>query len=88
MGETPADASVEELRTQVAALAERLSFLESRMDAFHPQDEIPQDVLLAISAACAAYLGHRATIKLVHLRRQSSWASQGRTDVHHSHAIR
>lgn len=90
MGQTTPDvaASVDELREQVAELTERLSSLEARLEAFHPAAAVPEEVLLAISAACAAYLGYRAKIKQVRLRRQTSWARQGRSDVHHSHVIR
>ena len=44
-------------------------------------------MLLAIAAACAAYLGKRATVKQVHLRRHTTWAKQGRAEVQYSHAI-
>jgi methylmalonyl-CoA carboxyltransferase large subunit len=76
--------SVAELKSLVAELAERLQTLEEQAAQWHP--EVSEDVLLAISAACAAYLGERATIKQVHLRRGGAWASQGRAAAQQSHA--
>lgn len=83
MSET--DDTVAELRALVAELGARLHTLEAQAEQSPP--EVSDAVLLAISAACAAYLGKRATVKQVHLRRSSAWASQGRA-VTHSHNIR
>jgi methylmalonyl-CoA carboxyltransferase large subunit len=76
--------TVAELKALVAELTARVQTLEEQASQRHP--EVSEDVLLAISAACAAYLGKRATIKQVHLRRGSTWASQGRAAAQQSHA--
>ena len=76
--------TVAELKALVAELATRVQTLEELAAKQHP--EVSEDMLLAISAACAAYLGKRATIKQVHLRRGSTWASQGRAAAQQSHA--
>ncbi len=76
--------TVAELKGLVAELAARVQMLEEVAAKQHP--EVSEDMLLAISAACAAYLGKRATIKQVHLRRGSSWTSQGRAAAQQSHA--
>jgi methylmalonyl-CoA carboxyltransferase large subunit len=76
--------TVAELKALVAELAARVQTLEEQAAQRHP--DVNEDVLLAISAACAAYLGKRATIKQVHLRRGSGWASQGRAAAQQSHA--
>jgi len=76
--------TVAELKALVAELSSRIQSLEDQAALWHP--EVSEEVLLAISAACAAYLGKRATIKQVHLRRGSTWASQGRAAAHQSHA--
>jgi methylmalonyl-CoA carboxyltransferase large subunit len=78
------DDTVSELKALVAELSARVRTLEEVAAKQHPQ--VSEEVLLAISAACAAYLGKRATIKQVHLRRGSGWASQGRTAAQQSHA--
>lgn len=84
-GRTP---SVEALQALVADLAERLTRLEARVAEHHMHDELPEDLVLVISAACAAFLGKRATIKHVRLHRPQTWAQQGRADIQHSHTIR
>jgi methylmalonyl-CoA carboxyltransferase large subunit len=76
--------TVAELKALVAELSARLQSLENQAALWHP--EVSEEVLLAISAACAAYLGKRATVKQVHLRRGSTWASQGRAAAQQSHA--
>jgi methylmalonyl-CoA carboxyltransferase large subunit len=76
--------TVAELKALVAQLEARVLTLEHVAEQWHP--EVSEEVLLAISAACAAYLGKRGTIKQVHLRRGSTWASQGRAAAQQSHA--
>ncbi|HYO20322.1 MAG TPA: hypothetical protein VES02_16840 [Dermatophilaceae bacterium] len=73
-----------ELRALVVELAARVQTLEEEAAQRHPA--VSEEVLLAISAACAAYLGKRATIKQVHLRRGGSWATQGLATVQQQHA--
>jgi len=68
--------TVAELKALVAELAARVQTLEEQSEQRHPA--VTDDVLLAIAAACAAYLGKRATIKQVHLTRGATWATQGR----------
>jgi methylmalonyl-CoA carboxyltransferase 12S subunit len=82
MSET--DDAVSELRNLVSGLSARIQTLEEQAALWHP--EVSEDVLLAISAACAAYLGERAVVKQVHLRRGGGWASQGRAAAQQSHA--
>jgi len=76
--------TVAELKTLVAELLARVQTLEELVAKQHPQ--VDEDLLLAISAACAAFLGKRATIKQVHLRRGATWASQARAAAQESHA--
>jgi methylmalonyl-CoA carboxyltransferase 12S subunit len=80
--------TVEQLQALVAELTARLEALEARVERNHPSHLVDDEVLLAISAACAAFLGKRARVKQVHLRRHTTWSKQGRSDVQHSHAIR
>jgi len=81
---SPTNDTVAELKALVAQLAARVATLEEQAAHRHPQ--VSDEVLLAISAACAAYLGERATIKQVHLRRGGAWASLGRAAAQQSHA--
>jgi methylmalonyl-CoA carboxyltransferase large subunit len=76
--------TVAELKALVAQLAARVQTLEEQAAQRHP--EVSEEVLLAIAAARAAYLGKRSTIKQVHLRRGGGWASAGRAAAQQSHA--
>jgi len=67
--------TVAQLKALVAELAVRVTDAGGRSGAAAPA--VSEDVLLAISAACAAYLGERAKVKQVHLRRGGAWATQG-----------
>jgi methylmalonyl-CoA carboxyltransferase large subunit len=48
---------------------------------------IDPDVILAISAAVAAYLGERAHVKQIRLISSQAWGQQGRVSVQASHAL-
>jgi len=85
MSETNEPAEVvAELKALVVELAARVQKLEEEAAQRHP--EVSENVLLAISAACAAYLGERAKVRQVHLRRGGSWATQGLATVQQQHA--
>jgi methylmalonyl-CoA carboxyltransferase large subunit len=76
--------TVAELLDAVNTLAARVESLESELAALRaeiPPKEIPEEVVIAISAAVAAFLGHRARLKQVHYRTSQSWAQQGRAAV-------
>jgi methylmalonyl-CoA carboxyltransferase large subunit len=76
--------TVAELKALVADLTTRIQKLEEQASQWHP--EVSEEVVLAVAAACAAYLGKRATVKQVHLRRGGGWASQGRVAAQQSHS--
>lgn len=81
-------AALAELKTLLTGLSDRVGALEERVAGIpDASQEVSPAVLAVISAACAAYLGKRAVIKQVHLRRDSTWRRQGRSDVQHSHNI-
>jgi methylmalonyl-CoA carboxyltransferase large subunit len=78
----------EELLARIEELSRRVEWLETMLaDGHHGPTDLPPDVVLAISAAVAAYLGKRARIRQVHLRRSGTWAQQGRAAIHTSHGI-
>lgn len=83
------EAALDDLKALILGLSDRLSTLESRVNdlAAHQSEATDPALLAVISAACAAYLGKRAQVKQVHLRRDAAWARQGRTDVQLSHRI-
>jgi methylmalonyl-CoA carboxyltransferase 12S subunit len=54
--------------------------------ALPPRQAIPGDVVLAISAAVAAFLGERATVRQIHLAGDTAWAREGRSYVQSTHS--
>ena len=48
-------------------------------------EPISEEVVLAISAAVAAYLGKRATVRQIRLIGNEAWAQQGRVSIMASH---
>lgn len=77
-----AEQSTAELEALVADLSKRLAALEGEVAELRANQEIPEDVMVAISAAVAAYLGHKATVKAVRLRQGRNWSTESRGRVH------
>ena len=69
---------VEKLSRNVTKLENEVAALKQRSD-----EEIPEDVLIAISAAVSAYMGNRGTVRAVDFWRHRSWSQQGRQAVQH-----
>ncbi|HHV22647.1 MAG TPA: hypothetical protein GXZ30_14135 [Propionibacterium sp.] len=70
-----------EVTDLLRSVSDRLDVIERRLTDLEARTEIPEDVVLAISAAVAAYLGHRAKVRAIHFSRPGSWAEQGRQAV-------
>ena len=88
MSENDQGVDLKELQGLVRDLSSRVEYLERQLELHHDPDEVSEDVMLAISAAVAAFLGKRATIKQVHFGgRGSGWAAQGRSQIQQSHVI-
>lgn len=89
--------AIEAMRRQLDALSERVAALESPRIAVPvaaapapppPQEEaITEELLLAISAAVAAFLGKRPHIRQIRLIGSGAWAQQGRVSIQASHAL-
>jgi methylmalonyl-CoA carboxyltransferase large subunit len=52
-----------------------------------PAEELPEEVLTAIAAAIAAFLGVKARIRQVRLVGREGWAQQGRASIMASHRL-
>jgi methylmalonyl-CoA carboxyltransferase 12S subunit len=92
---------MEALRQQLAALTAKLSAIEGAAPSGAPAaaaaaaepelppqpEEVGEEILLALSAAVAAYLGKRAHIKTVRLLGSTAWAQQGRVSIQASHRL-
>ena len=72
-----------QLLEKLEAVQARLAVVESELQELkqRSQQEIPEDVLLAISAAVSAYLGNKGKVRAVHFSRHRTWAAQGRQAV-------
>jgi methylmalonyl-CoA carboxyltransferase large subunit len=79
---------VAELLARIDELTRRVEWLEAALtEGPRAPTAVPPEVVLAISAAVAAYLGKRATVRQIHLRSHSTWAQQGRAQVMASHGF-
>jgi len=80
---------VEKLEKRIAKLESMLAAGKSASVAEQPPTEtgIPGEIILAISAAVAAFLGKRASIRQIRLTGETPWAMQGRATVQASHGI-
>jgi methylmalonyl-CoA carboxyltransferase large subunit len=76
--------TVADLRETVRALTERIDRLEAELQEQEAAG-VPEEVVLAISAAVAAFLGHRAKIKQMHYRTGAAYAQLGRAVVQGRH---
>lgn len=74
--------STDHLQAQLAALLERVSSLEARVAELEGTQEIPEDDLVAIGAAVAAYFGHKAKVRAIRYGTQNRWATATRGRVH------
>jgi methylmalonyl-CoA carboxyltransferase large subunit len=84
----PAEPTTAQLLDLIGDLTRRVEWLEASLkDGSHAPTDVPPDVVLAISAAVAAYLGKRATVRQIHVTGSASWAQQGRAAVMGSHGI-
>ncbi|WP_080796912.1 hypothetical protein [Corynebacterium pacaense] len=72
-----------QLEELVAQLSARLDSVESELADLRARSDadIPEDILLAISAAVSAYMGNRGKVRAVRLQRHRTWAAQGRQRV-------
>jgi methylmalonyl-CoA carboxyltransferase large subunit len=83
-----AQPTVAELLARIEELTRRVEWLEAgRSDGPQVPTDLPPDVVLAISAAVAAYLGKRAKVRAIHLSDSATWAQQGRASIMGSHTV-
>ncbi len=91
------EAEIVELRERVEKLEAQLEkALKANAAAAAPvvaapraavQQEIAPEIVLAIAAAVAAFLGKRASIHQIRLTGTTAWAQQGRATVQASHGV-
>jgi methylmalonyl-CoA carboxyltransferase large subunit len=77
-----------ELLARIEELTRRVEWLEADRPGGPPQPTaIAPDVVLAISAAVAGYLGERARVRQIRLSGTPNWTQQGRSTVMGSHNV-
>ncbi len=88
--------TIESLRAEIAGLNQRLAAIERSSDgptkpaavAESPKaPSIPEDIVMAISAAIAAYLGVKPHIRQIRLLASPQWMNQGRVTIQASHIL-
>lgn len=82
-GPEPTEPTLADVLAAIEALGARVAVLEQRLQSA----EVPEDVVVAISAAVAAFLGHRAKVKQVHFRTGEAYAQLGRAVVQGRHNV-
>ncbi|HEY6794900.1 MAG TPA: hypothetical protein VI248_09470 [Kineosporiaceae bacterium] len=82
-----AEPTVAQLLARIEELTRRVEWLEASVDGPLAPTAVPPDVVLAISAAVAAYLGKRAKVRQIHLSGGARWAQEGRAAVMASHRV-
>ena len=75
------EVNMAELEEKLVALTERIATLEARLAALEAKQRIPEEDLVLIGAAVAAYFGHKAKIRAVRFGSQTRWAAAARTRV-------
>lgn len=81
-------AESEDKDLMIATLNKRVAALESQMGCVQGDTQgVDEDVLTAISAAVAAYLGNDGSVEAVHYAPSSSWVRAGRRALQ-NHTIR
>ncbi len=73
----------DDMQATIEALTERLAKLEASIG----EAEIPQDHLVAIAAAVAAFLGCKAEIRQIRLRTTDAWSRAARNDLHNHQPV-
>jgi hypothetical protein len=71
------------LQAEVRELRKRVERLESLL--FELLEPIPEEDLVVLAAAVAAYCGKRTPIRQIRLLGNKSWAIQGRVSLQASH---
>lgn len=72
----------DEILEQLKALTQRVATLETEVAALKEHQEIPEQDLIVIGAAVAAYFGHKAKVRAVRFNRQSNWSAVSRNRLH------
>lgn len=76
------DSTVKQLREELARLAAQVEELETKVAKLEVQQEIPEEDMVAIGAALAAYFGYAPKVRAIRFGHQTRWAASARERVH------
>ncbi|MGV8908843.1 MAG: hypothetical protein ACOH1Y_07655 [Propionicimonas sp.] len=77
-----------ELLKLVTSLTDRIEGLEVKIKTLELRtQDVPEETLIAIAAAVAAYLGHRAKRRQPHFTNGRNWTSNTRRAQHAHHPL-
>lgn len=74
------DLTAAELAALVEKLSQRVDELEKTVANLVATRPVPEEDLIAIAAAAAAYMGYKGKIKAVNYASKTGWSSAGRRD--------
>jgi methylmalonyl-CoA carboxyltransferase large subunit len=81
-------ATDEQLLELVKALTEKVDGLETKIKRLEVLNkDVPEETMVAIAAAVAAYLGHRAKRRQRHFTTGLNWAASTRRSQHAHHPL-
>lgn len=72
------DQACADLAALVAQLSKRVDDLEAKVTNLTANRPVPEEDLLVIAAAAAAYMGYKGTVKAVSYANRGGWRSAGR----------
>lgn len=73
-----------QLLVEVRKLTQRIESLETDIKSIKllNAQNVPEETIVAIAAAVAAYLGHRGKRRQAHFSRSSTWQASARRNQH------
>lgn len=71
-----------DLHALVQQLLARVDSLEAEVNDLRASQAVPDDVVVAIGAAVAAFLGHKARVRAIRLSGTNRWATEERATMH------
>lgn len=80
--QTPPHAPEVDLQALVQQLLARVDSLEAEVNDLRAAQAVPDDVVVAIGAAVAAFLGHKARVRAIRLSGTNRWATEERATMH------
>lgn len=80
--------NIEDLQAFVSKLVERIGALEKEVAGLKVDQDVPEEDMVAISAAVAAFLGHKAKVKAVSFSNRGSWSREARGRVHNRQVLK